>query len=141
MKLPLKPHHLPVRLATGAFIFNSGWDKRDADEATAQGLHGMAAGAYPFLDKVAPADFVKAVSAGEMALGASLMLPIVPSRLAGAGLTAFAAGLLGVYLRTPGLRREGSVRPTPDGIGMAKDSFMLGAGLTLMMDRPDRDCD
>ncbi|GAB2488523.1 hypothetical protein [Nocardiopsis aegyptia] len=140
MKLPLKPHHLPVRLATGAFILNSGWDKRDADQDTAQGLHGMAAGAYPFLDKVAPADFVKALSTAEMALGAALLLPIVPSRLAGAGLTAFAAGLLGVYLRTPSLHREGSVRPTPDGLGTAKDSFLLGAGLTLMMDRPGRDC-
>ncbi|KOX15501.1 hypothetical protein [Nocardiopsis sp. NRRL B-16309] len=139
MKLPLKPHHLPVRLATGAFILNSGWDKRDADQDTAQGLHGMAVGAYPFLDKIEPADFVKLVSAGEMALGAALLLPIVPSRLAGAGLTAFAAGLLGVYLRTPGLRHEGSVRPTPDGIGMAKDVFMLGAGLTLLMNRPHRD--
>ncbi|WP_304455219.1 hypothetical protein [Nocardiopsis sp. YSL2] len=138
MKLPLKPHHLPLRLAMGALILNSGWDKRDADQDTAQGLHGMAAGTYPFLDKMEPADFVKVLSAAEIALGAALLLPIVPSRLAGAGLTAFSAGLLGVYLRTPGLRREGSLRPTPDGIGMAKDSFMLGAGLTLLLDGPDR---
>jgi hypothetical protein len=138
MTLPLKPHHLPVRLAAGAFILNSGWDKRDADQETAQGLHGMAAGAYPFLGKVEPADFVKMLSVGEIALGAALLLPIVPSRLAGAGLTAFAAGLLGVYLRTPGLRREGSVRPTSDGIGMAKDALLLGAGLSLMMERPNR---
>jgi uncharacterized membrane protein YphA (DoxX/SURF4 family) len=138
MKLPVKPHQLPLRLAMGALILNSGWDKRDADEETAQGLHGMAAATYPFLDKVEPADFVKLLSTAEIALGAALLLPIVPSRLAGAGLAAFSAGLLGVYLRTPGLRREGSVRPTPDGLGMAKDSFMLGAGLSLMLERPNR---
>ena len=139
MKPPLKPHQLPLRLAMGALILNSGWDKRDADEETAQGLHGMAAGTYPFLNKMEPSDFVKALSTAELALGTALLLPIVPSRLAGAGLTAFAAGLLGVYLRTPGLRREGSVRPTPDGIGMAKDSFMLGAGLTLLLESTNRD--
>jgi hypothetical protein len=29
------------------------------------------------------------------------------------------------------MRQEGSIRPTPDGTGIAKDSWLVGAGLTL----------
>lgn len=135
MRLPVETHHLPLRIATGAFILSSGLDKYGADEETAQGTHGMAVGTYPFLDKVDPATFTKCLSAWEITLGSALILPIVPSRVAGAGLSAFACGLLGMYLRAPGLRRPNSLRPTPDGIGMAKDSWLLGAGLTLLLGR------
>lgn len=41
-----------------------------------------------------------------MASGA-LLLTVVPTAVAGAGLAAFSAGLLGLYLRTPGMRQEG----------------------------------
>ena len=33
------------------------------------------------------------------------------------------------------MRQPGSLRPTPDGIGLAKDVWLLGAGLTLLLDR------
>ena len=138
MKLPVETHHLPLRLATGAFILSSGLDKYGADEETAQGLHSTAKETYPFLDKVAPAKFTQCLSLSEIALGSALILPIVPSRVAGAGLSAFACALLGMYLRAPGMRRPNSLRPTPDGIAMAKDSWLLGAGLTLMLDRQNR---
>lgn len=134
MGLPVRARHLPARIATGAFILNSGLGKRGADEQTAQGLHGMASGAYPFLGKLAPKDFVRLLSAGEMTLGAALLLPVVPTVLAGAGLAAFSAGLVGLYLRTPGLRQPGSVRPTPDGIAIAKDVWMFGIGLGFVVD-------
>jgi hypothetical protein len=127
--LPMKLRHLPPRLATGAFILNSGMNKRNVDSGTAAGIHGMASGSYPFLGKMQPEQFTKLLSAGEMALGAALLLPVVPTGLAGAGLVAFSAGLVGLYLRTPGLRKEGSLAPTQDGTGIAKDAWMLGIGL------------
>src|ERR1019366_829522 len=58
----------------------------------------------------------------------------LPGRLAGSALTAFSGGLLGLYLRTPGLRKEGSLRPTQQGIPLAKDVWMLGVGLSLVAD-------
>ncbi|HYO36098.1 MAG TPA: hypothetical protein VER97_08490, partial [Geodermatophilus sp.] len=46
---------------------------------------------------------------------------ILPTALAGAVLTGFAGGLLGLYLRTPGMRKEGSLAPTEQGLTVAKD--------------------
>jgi hypothetical protein len=42
------------------------------------------------------------LAAGELTLGATLLLPVIPTGLAGLGLAALSAGLLGLYLRTPG---------------------------------------
>jgi hypothetical protein len=134
MGLPMKLRHLPPRLATGAYIFNSGLSKRNADPGTAAGLHGMATGSYPFLGKMEPEQFLKLLSAGELALGAALLLPVVPTALAGAGLVGFSAGLVGLYLRTPGLRKEGSLAPTQDGSAIAKDAWMLGIGLGFLVE-------
>ncbi len=125
---------LPGRLAAGAFILNAGVAKWSADEETAARLHGMAAGTYPFLAKMKPADFARLLAVSEMALGTALLLPVVPAGLAGAGLTAFSGGLLGMYLRTPGMTREGSVRPSQQGTALAKDVWMFAIGLGLMAD-------
>lgn len=125
---------LPGRLAAGAFILNAGVGKWSADEETAVRLHGMAVGTYPFLAKMKPADFARLLSVSEMALGAALLLPVVPTGLAGAGLTAFSGGLLGMYVRTPGMRREGSLRPSQQGTALAKDVWMLAIGLGLTAD-------
>ena len=54
--------------------------------------------------------------------------------MAGAALTGFSAALLALYLRTPGMTREDGVRPTPDGLGVAKDVWMLGIGVGLLVD-------
>jgi hypothetical protein len=124
---------LPVRIATGGFILNSGLEKLSADSERAAGIHGFASGAYPFLGTVPPERFAKALAVSEVGLGTALLLPIVPSRLAGAGLAAFAGGLLGLYLRIPGMRQEGGLRPTEQGIPLAKDVWMLGAGLSLLV--------
>ncbi|MDQ1361822.1 MAG: hypothetical protein QOJ44_2199 [Acidimicrobiaceae bacterium] len=124
---------LPVRIATGGFILNSGLEKLSADSERAAGIHGFATGTYPFLGTIPPEQFVKALAVSEVGLGTALLLPIVPSRLAGAGLAAFAGGLLGLYLRTPGMRQDGSLRPTEQGIPLAKDVWMLGAGLSLVV--------
>jgi hypothetical protein len=134
MALPVKLHHLPQRIATGAFILNSGIGKLSADEATAEQLHGFAVGTYPFLAKLKPKDFVRLLAGAEIALGAALVLPVVPSALAGAGLAAFSGGLLGLYVKTPGMRKEGTPFPTQQGIPLAKDVWMLGVGLGLVLD-------
>jgi hypothetical protein len=134
MKLPLKSRHIPARLATGAFILNSGIEKSRGDEQTAQMLHGMASGSYPFLGKLKSTDFLKALSTTEIALGVALLLPVVPTAVAGAGLAAFSAGMLGLYLRTPGMRQDGSLRPTQQGTAIAKDVWMLGIAAGFIVD-------
>lgn len=96
-------------------------------------LHGRASGTYPFLASMKPKDFVRLLSAAEITLGSALLLPIVPGWLAGLDLTAFSGGLVGLYLRTQGMTREGSVLPTQQGIALAKDTWMLGIGLSLVI--------
>ena len=133
MRLPITAAEIAPRLATGAFILNSGLGKRNADEGTAAGLHGFASGTYPFLSKVAPTTFAKGLSTAEIAIGAALLTPFVPTAVAGAALTGFAGGLLGLYLRTPGMTKPGkSVAPTQDGLPVSKDVWMLGIGLGLL---------
>jgi hypothetical protein len=127
-------HQAPLRLAAGAFVLNSGLEKRGADEVTAKGYHGQAATAYPFLGEMEPKTFFKLLSTAEIAIGSVLLFPLVPEGLAGLALTGFAAGLVGFYLRTPGLRREGSLRPTEQGVPLAKDTWLLGIGLSLLAD-------
>jgi hypothetical protein len=63
-----------------------------------------------------------------------LLIPTVPAALAGVGLSAFSLGLLGLYLRTPGMRKEGSLAPTEQGLPLAKDVWLLGIGLSLVLD-------
>ena len=134
MKLPVKARHLPQRMATGAFILNSGVSKLSADDETAAQLHGFAAGTYPFLNKLKPKDFVRLLAAAEIALGSTLLLPFVPSIVAGAGLAAFSGGLLGMYVKTPGMRKDGTPFPTQQGTALAKDVWMMGIGLGLVID-------
>jgi hypothetical protein len=134
MKFGLKGRHIPARLATGAFILNSGLEKSQGDEQTAQMIHGMASGTYPFLGKMQPTQFLKALSTTEIVLGAALLLPVVPTIVAGVGLAAFSGGLLGLYLRTPGLRQEGSIRPSQQGVPIAKDVWMLGIAGGFIVD-------
>lgn len=126
--------HFPLRLVTGAFILNSGISKRKADAETAKGVHGFASAAYPQVAKLEPEKFLRLLSTAEIALGAALLIPIVPARLAGAALTGFSGGLLGLYLKVPGMHEEGSLSPTQQGIPISKDVWMLGIGLSLLVD-------
>jgi uncharacterized membrane protein YphA (DoxX/SURF4 family) len=133
----MKLRELPTRLATGAFILHSGLDKWRGDETTAEAIHGMAAGAYPVIERLPPSRFLRVLAAGEIATGVVLLAPVVPTAVAGAALTGFSTALVGVYLRTPGLRRPGSIWPTPQGIAVSKDIWMLGIGLGLLADAQD----
>jgi hypothetical protein len=40
---------------------------------------------------------------------------------------------MGPYLRVPGLRRDGSVRPTELGLSLAKDTWMVAAGAAVLV--------
>ena len=133
MRLPITLSEIGPRISAGAFILNSGLGKRNADEQTAAGVHGFASGTYPFLKSVPPQQFVQALSIAEMAVGGLLLAPFVPTAVAGLALTGFSGGLLGLYLRTPGMRKEGSLAPTQEGLAIAKDCWLLGIGIGLLV--------
>jgi hypothetical protein len=124
--------HIPTRLTAGVFLLNAGLGKWSGDEQTAAGVHGMARGTYPFLSAIEPKRFLKLLAGSEIALGAALLIPVVPAAVAGAGLAAFSAGLLGLYLRTPGMHER--LRPTAQGTAIAKDVWLLGIGAGLLVD-------
>ena len=132
MALPITLSEIAPRISAGAFILNSGLGKRSADEGTAAGLHGFATGTYPFLKGVDPATFVKVLAYSEIAVGTAPLTPFVPTAVAGAALTAFSGGLLGLYLNTPGMRKPGSLAPTQEGLTVAKDVWLLGIGIGLL---------
>jgi hypothetical protein len=124
---------VPLRAAAGAFILNSGLQKRKVDESHAAQLHGFASGAYPELGQIEAKEFASTLSTAEIALGSALLVPAVPTFVAGAALTAFSSGLLGLYWRTPGMHQEHSPVPTDQGIPLAKDSWLLAIGLALVI--------
>ncbi len=128
----MKLRDIPTRLSAGGYILHSGMEKWRADEATAAGIHGMAAGAFPFLEDVPPGRFLRWLSVGEVATGAALVLPGVPTAVAGGALTGFSGALTVFYARTPGLRRPGTIWPTQQGIAISKDVWLLGIGLGLL---------
>jgi uncharacterized membrane protein YphA (DoxX/SURF4 family) len=134
MRLLTKPQHLPARIAIGAFVLNSGVTKLKADDQAAAGVHGFATGTYPFLKRLRPKVFTRLLGASEVVLGSALVLPAVPSVIAGSGLAVFSGGLLGLYFKTPGMRRPGTPLPTQEGMSLAKDIWMTGAALTLIVD-------
>ena len=135
MPLRLTARHLPTRLATGAYVLHAGIEKWGGSPERAAGMHGMAAGAFPVLGKLAPTTFLRLLAAAEVTTGAALLTPVVPNVVAGAPLTVFSAALTAMYLRTPVLHKPHSVWPTPAGIGISKDVWMLGIGLSLLADR------
>ncbi|GAB3848530.1 hypothetical protein [Nesterenkonia populi] len=130
----VKLSHMPVRIAAGALILNAGWDIRQLPEEAAEGVQEMGAKAMPEVNRLKTKDFREVLSDSELALGAALLLPAIPSWLAGAGLTAFSGGLLRMYLKSPEMTKDDGVRPTEVGTPIAKDIVMLGAGVTLILD-------
>lgn len=129
-----KAWHLPLRLAAGAFILNSGMSKRGIEGEAAEGLHAFAVSGIPEVEKVEPDTLASALSASEIGLGVALLTPLVPSWLAGAWLTAFGLGLNRLYWNAPGMRQPNDVRPTQDGIPLAKDVWLTGMGAALVID-------
>ena len=115
MALPVKLHHLPQRIAAGGFILNSGISKLSADEATTEQLYGFAVGTYPFLSKLKPKDFVRLLAATEITLGSALILPIIPSALAGAGLAGVFRRAARAVRQDAGDAQGGQPAPHPAG--------------------------
>ena len=132
MRFQLRARDIPTRLATGAFIFHSGREKWNGPTEHAEGVHGMAANAFPFLRSIPAPRFLRLLAAGELATGALLLNPLVPNAVAGAALTGFSGALLAMYGRTPALHKPGSLWPSQAGIAVSKDVWMLGIGLGLM---------
>ena len=54
----MKLAHIPLRVATGAYILNSGLSKQGLEGQAAEGLHGMATNAIPALKKIPPGSSV-----------------------------------------------------------------------------------
>jgi hypothetical protein len=133
MSLAAKLRRAPLRLATGAFILNAGIGKLSLDEGTAGYLHGAGAGAYPLVKKLEPTVFGKVLAFTEISVGAALLLPIVPAGLAGLALIGFSGALVGMYIRTPGMHDK-YLRPSQEGTALAKDVWMLGTGIALVVD-------
>jgi hypothetical protein len=138
MGLRLKVHDWPSRLAVGAIVLDSGLSKRVADAQTAARPHLFASNAYPLMKRLDARTFTKLLSYAEVTLGAALLLPVLAASVAGTELTAFSAGLLGIYLRTPGMRQQGSLRPTDQGLALAQDAWMLGIGLGYIVEELSR---
>ncbi|HEY5879572.1 MAG TPA: hypothetical protein VIU11_11730 [Nakamurella sp.] len=133
MALAAKLRRAPVRLATGAYIVNSGVNKLAADDGTAAFLQGTAANAFPALKRIEPRLFSKMLAVGEIAVGAALLLPVVPAGLAGLALIGFGGVLTAVYVRNPAWH-DRYLRPTAEGTGPAKDLWLVGAGVGLLVD-------
>ncbi|WP_331460337.1 MULTISPECIES: hypothetical protein [unclassified Arthrobacter] len=131
----MKISHIPLRLTTGAYILNSGLNKRNLDAESAAGLQQMAANAFPQVQDIEPVKFGKLLSNAEICVGLSLLLPFVPSRLAGLILGCFSGGMVRMYLKTPGMTEQDGIRPSADGMGLAKDTWMAGVAAALILDR------
>lgn len=121
-----------LRAVPGAFILNSGIGKLGLPAEAAAGLQSMAAQGVPPLAKLTPEQFAKFLSYGEIAVGASLLLPFVPTKVAGLGLAAFSGSMVSMYLRTPGMTESDGVRPTQDGTAIAKDTWLLAIAGALL---------
>jgi uncharacterized membrane protein YphA (DoxX/SURF4 family) len=134
MRLSMKARTAPGRVATGAYILHSGLEKWNGGDDRATGVHATAANAFPFLKAVPPRRFLRLLAAAEIATGTALLAPVVPAALAGAALTGFSGSLVAMYLRTPAMRRPGSVWPSQGGVAVSKDIWMLGIGLDLLAD-------
>lgn len=132
--MSVKLSHVPLRLATGAFLVNSGMTKLSLPLDEAKHLQGFAAEGLPLVGQVSPALFGRGLAIAELTLGGALLAPLVPAGLAGAGLGAFSGALLWLYAKTPSLHEEASLRPTPEGIPMAKDVWMAGIASSLVID-------
>ena len=124
-----------LRGVTGAFVLNSGLSKRNLPTEAAQGLQGFAATGVPQVTKLEPDTFGKFVAYSEIGIGAALLTPVVPRQIAGAALGVFSAGLLAMYFRNPTMTEADGIRPSQEGMSLAKDAFMAAIAGALVTDR------
>ncbi|WKD58488.1 hypothetical protein [Corynebacterium caspium] len=120
-----------LRGPIGAFILNSGIGKMGLKGEAAEGLQNFAATGVPAMKKMSPDTFAKFISGSEIGIGAALLCPLVPNKLAGVALATFGSGLLTMYFKNEGMTEKDGIRPTQDGMTLAKDSWLVAAGLAL----------
>ena len=125
--------NLALRAIPGAFILNSGYGKLNLDEQTAGQLQSMAANAFPAVKDLDAETFGKALAYSEFVVGGALVLPVVPSRVAGLALGAFAGGLLTMYFKTDEMTEEDGIRPSQAGTAVAKDSWIAAIALAQIL--------
>ncbi len=133
MSLAAKLRRAPGRIAAGAFILNAGITKLSGTAETAKAVHAAACGSYPMFRRVPAPLFLRLLAVAEILVGSLLLLPLVGAPLAGLALTSFAGSLLGLYVRTPSMHDD-KFRPTQQGTPLAKDLWMAGIGLSLLID-------
>ena len=126
-------HNVPTRLVAGAFILNSGISKLKADDAHLDQVFSTAITAYPFLEPVGASKFGRLLGSYETTVGSTLLMPFVSDRKAGMVLLPLTVALVGLYLKIPGMRQDASLRPSSQGIALAKDSWLLGIALGLLL--------
>ena len=124
-----------LRGVTGAFVLNSGRSTRGMPTEAAQGLQGFAATGVPAVNNMDPDSFGKFVAYSEIGIGAALLTPVVPRQVAGAALGVFSAGLLAMYFRNPTMTEADGIRPSQEGMSLAKDAFMAAIAGALVTDR------
>ena len=134
----MKLSHIPLRLTSGAYILNSGLNKRNLDPEAASGLQHMAGNAFPQVLDLEPKRFGKLLCAGEIAVGLLLLTPFVPSKLAGLVLGGFSGGLVTMYLKTPDFTEADGIRPSNAGVPYAKDIWLLGIAGALLLDTKNK---
>ncbi len=122
-----------LRGVTGAFIANSGTGKIGMPAEHSAGIQQVAASGIPALASLPSDKFGTWLGYAETAIGASLLAPFVPDKLAGAALAAFSGGLLSMYFRDPANTEADGIRPSQQGMALSKDVFMLAIGLALMV--------
>lgn len=128
-----------LRAVPGAFIVNSALGKLGADAETSAGMQQMAASGIPALKNLPSDQFGKILGASELAVGGALLSPFVSNRLAGAALSAFGAGLLTMYFKNDSMTESDGIRPSQEGIPLAKDSWLVAMGAALIaMDSSER---
>lgn len=120
-----------LRIPTGAYILNAGLGKFQVDKEGAEGLRDMATDGIPAVEQIDAENFATGLAAAETALGAALLCPLIPNRLAGLGLAAFGSGLLTMYFGGDQYTEDDGIHPSDDGKAIAKDSWLVGAGLAL----------
>jgi hypothetical protein len=135
MKKPFrnKVANAALRLAPGAFILNSGLGKINMPEEQAQWLRDAAATGVPPVKKLEAKKFGKLLAYGEVAVGAALLTPFVPARIAGLALGVFSAGLVANYFANPEMTEDDGVRPSQSGTPLAKDTWLASIAAALIV--------
>ncbi|CAL8899565.1 MauE/DoxX family redox-associated membrane protein [Kocuria varians] len=124
-----------LRGIPGAYLLQSGYGKLGMPADAAEHLKQFAATGVPQFAEWDSKTFATFIAGSELAVGAALVTPFVSTRLAGAGLLAFSAGLLTMYFRNPEMTQEDGIRPTEQGIQLSKDFFLAAIGAGLMVQK------